>query len=61
MNLLKFLKPRPAKTHIDSYGQRISISHEIIQSIMEWLFASLMAAGYLGKSHIIWFDSDQRY
>lgn len=25
---------------------------------MEWLFASLMAAGYFGKSHIIWYDSD---
>ena len=52
MNLLKFLKPKPAPTHIDSYGQPTSISHEVIQSIIEWLFASLMAAGYLGKSHI---------
>jgi hypothetical protein len=25
---------------------------------MEWLFASLMSAGYFGRSHLIWFDND---
>ncbi|MCG6133489.1 MAG: hypothetical protein MET45_02285 [Nostoc sp. LLA-1] len=26
---------------------------------MEWLFASLLNAGYFGKSHIIWYNSDR--
>lgn len=26
---------------------------------MEWLFASLMAAGYFGRSHLIWYNSDR--
>lgn len=25
---------------------------------MEWLFASLLNAGYFGRSHIIWYDSN---
>ena len=58
MNLLKFLKPKPTAPTIDSYGQPASIEPQQIQSIMEWLFASLMSAGYFGRSHIVWFDSD---
>ncbi len=60
MKLLNFLKPKkPAQPSIESYGQPSSIEPEQIQSIMEWLFASLMAAGYLGKSHLFWYDSDK--
>ena len=58
MNLLKFLKPKPTAPNIESYGQPTSIEPQEIQLIMEWLFASLMAAGYFGRSHIIWYDSD---
>jgi hypothetical protein len=29
-----------------------------MQSLMEWLFASLLNAGYRGKSHLIWYDND---
>jgi hypothetical protein len=25
---------------------------------MEWLFSSLLNAGYFGKSHLIWYNSD---
>jgi hypothetical protein len=59
MKLLNFLKPKPSKPTIDAYGQPSSIEPEQIQSIMEWLFASLMAAWYLGKSHLVWYDSDK--
>ncbi|MHC5822268.1 MAG: hypothetical protein ACYT04_42105 [Nostoc sp.] len=59
MKFLSFLKPKPAQPTILCYGQQSSgVSQEQIQSLMEWLFASLMAAGYNGKSHIIWYDSD---
>jgi hypothetical protein len=59
MKLLNFLKPKqPAQPTIDSHGQPNSIEPQELQSIMEWLFASLMSAGYFGRSHIIWFDSD---
>ncbi|MEH2321911.1 hypothetical protein [Nostoc sp.] len=34
------------------------VEPEQMQSLMEWLFASLMAAGYEGKSHFICYDSD---
>ncbi|WP_414623851.1 hypothetical protein [Calothrix sp. CCY 0018] len=58
MKLLNFLKPKTPQPTIDSYGETTGVSSEQVQSIMEWLFASLMAAGYLGRSHLIWFDSD---
>ncbi|PAX59786.1 hypothetical protein [Brunnivagina elsteri] len=58
MNLLNLFKPKPKAPTIDSYGQPNSIEPQEIQSIMEWLFASLMSAGYFGRSHIIWYDSD---
>jgi hypothetical protein len=25
---------------------------------MEWLFASLLNAGYIGRSHLIWYDNN---
>ncbi|QFS49675.1 hypothetical protein [Nostoc sphaeroides] len=51
---LNFLKPKPAQPTIDSYGQQsCGVSQEQIQSLMEWLFASLLNAGYSGKSHLI--------
>ena len=59
MNLLNFFKPKQPASSIDSYGQPMSgIEQQQIQLIMEWLFTSLMAAGYFGKSHLIWYDSD---
>jgi hypothetical protein len=57
MKFLNFLKPKPAQPTIDCYGQQsCGVEPEQIQPLMEWLFASLMAAEYLGKSHIIWYD-----
>lgn len=59
MKFLNFLKPKPAQPTIESYGQlNCRVEPEQMQSLMEWLFASLMAAGYEGKSHIIWYNSD---
>jgi len=57
MKLLNFLKSKPAAPNIDVYGQP-SIEPDQAQALMEWLFASLMNAGYFGKSHFIWYDSD---
>lgn len=59
MKILNFLKPKPAQTTIESYGQSSSgVDSEQIQLLMEWLFASLLNAGYFGKSHLIWDNSD---
>ncbi len=58
MKLPNFLKPKPTTPIIDSYGKPTTIDPEQIQSVMEWLFASLIAAGYVGRSHIIWYNSD---
>jgi hypothetical protein len=60
MKILNFLKPKPVPPTIESYGQSISgLEQQQIQSLMEWLFASLLNAGYFGKSHIIWYNSDR--
>ncbi|BBD62966.1 hypothetical protein NIES2109_58160 (plasmid) [Nostoc sp. HK-01] len=60
MKILNFLKPKPAQPTIESYGQTGSGLELVqIQPIMEWLFASLLNAGYYGKSHIIWHNGDQ--
>ncbi len=58
MKLFDLFKPKPAQLVIDNYGQPTTIDPEQIQSVMEWLFASLIAAGYFGRSHLIWYDSD---
>lgn len=58
MKLPNFLKPKPTTPIIDNYGQPSSTDPQEIQSLMEWLFASLLNAGYVGKSHIIWYNSD---
>ncbi|MFN6475227.1 hypothetical protein [Nostoc sp. DedQUE07] len=53
--LLGLIKPKSNKLEIECYGQGDSgLDMQKIQQIIEWLFASLMNAGYLGKSHLIW-------
>ena len=59
MKLLNLFKPKPAQPTIDNYGEPSSIDPQEIQSVMEWLFASLIAAGYVGRSHVIWYNSDR--
>jgi hypothetical protein len=52
-------KKQPQPT-IDSYGQHsCGLPEEEIQSIMEWLFLSLVNAGYFGNSHLIWYNDAQ--
>jgi hypothetical protein len=54
---LLMLLPEPASINstINSMGQPESrVSAETIQAVMEWLFASLMHAGYYGPSHLYW-------
>lgn len=52
------LLPTPTSPTINSMGQPESgISAETIQAVMEWLFASLMHAGYYGQSHLYWLHS----
>jgi hypothetical protein len=49
-------KAQPQPT-IDSYDQNsCGLPEEDIQSVMEWLFLSLVNAGYWGNSHFIWFN-----
>ena len=46
----------------DTYGQTdCPLPPEQIQSIMEWLFASLLNAEYVGRSHLIWDLGDQEW
>jgi hypothetical protein len=58
--LLASLRPKSNKLEIDSYGQS-SLPKEEVQGIMEWLFASLMNAGYFGKVHLIWDAGNQTW
>ncbi|MEJ1930061.1 hypothetical protein WDZ92_07225, partial [Nostoc sp. NIES-2111] len=52
--------PKPVQPTIENYGQTSSgLEQQQIQSIMEWLLASLLNAGYSGKSHIIWHNGDR--
>ncbi len=59
MKFLELFKPKPAHLTIESYGQTSSgASEQQVQSTIQWLLASLMAAGYFGNSHIIWYNID---
>ncbi|MEP0873556.1 hypothetical protein NDA01_27735 [Trichocoleus desertorum AS-A10] len=47
----------PPTLTISSYGQsECGVPMEVIQPIMEWLFASLLNAGYYGTAHIVWYN-----
>jgi hypothetical protein len=53
--------PTPTSPTINSRGQPESgVSAETIQAVMEWLFASLMHAGYYGPSHLYWLQPQVR-
>jgi len=49
--LLASLKPKSELPIINSYGQS-TFTQEQQQDLMEWLFASLMGAGYFSKAHL---------
>lgn len=56
---LTLLKPKskPTTSTIESYGQTTcGVPLPEIQCVMEWLFASLLNAGYEGRTHIIWYN-----
>jgi hypothetical protein len=53
------LKPKSKVSIIDTYGQS-TLNQDEQQAFMEWLFASLMGAGYFGKAHLIWDDGKDR-
>ena len=57
--LIASLKPKSQSPAIDTYGQS-ALTDEQQQALMEWLFASLMSAGYFGKAHLIWDDGQDR-
>ena len=57
--LIASVKPKSKIPTIDSCGQSI-LTQEQQQALMEWLFASLMGAGYFGKAHLIWDDGQDR-
>ncbi|MBD1864846.1 hypothetical protein H6F72_24855 [Trichocoleus sp. FACHB-46] len=47
----------PPTPIISSYGQsECGVPMEVMQPIMEWLFASLLNAGYYGTPHIVWYN-----
>lgn len=51
-------KPAPRTPIVVTYGQDTSgFTDEQIQPVMEWVFASLMNAGYTGKAHLFWMQS----
>ncbi len=52
----KFRKQSPYPT-VTSYGQLDSgLSDEQIQALMDWLFPTLINAGYQGRAHLIWYN-----
>lgn len=59
--ILSSLKPKPQSQQpgIDSYGQT-ALSAQEEQAFMEWLFGSLMSAGYFAKAHLFWDDGKDR-
>ena len=57
--LIASLKPKSKIPVIDTYGQS-ALNQDEQQPLMEWLFASLMGAGYFGKAHLIWDDGKDR-
>ncbi len=59
LNVIRALT-KPTPPTLESYGQSCSgLDLEQIQPVMEWLISSLLNAGYLGRSHIIWDSGDQ--
>jgi hypothetical protein len=58
--ILASLRPSSNKLEIDTYGQS-SLPEEEERGIREWLFASLMNAGYFGKAHLIWDSGNQSW
>lgn len=60
MKILSFFQTKPVQPTIESYGQQSSgVEPEQVQLLMEWLFKSLLNAGYFGKSHLIWYNSNE--
>lgn len=57
--LIASLKPKSQSPAIDTYGQS-PLTQEQQQALMEWLFASLMGAGYFSKAHLIWDGGQDR-
>jgi hypothetical protein len=57
--LIASLKPKSKILVIDTYGQS-TLNQDEQQTLMEWLFACLMGAGYFGKAHLIWDDGQDR-
>jgi len=57
--LIASLKPKSKIPTIDTCGQS-ALNQGEQQALMEWLFASLMSAGYFGKAHLIWDDGQDR-
>src|SRR4028119_964727 len=53
------LKPKSKVPIIDSCGQS-TLNQDEQQALVEWLFASLMGAGYFGKAHLIWDGGQDR-
>jgi hypothetical protein len=57
--LLASLKPGPTEPQIESYGQRVNdVPPEQARSVIQWLSASLLSAGYRGRSHLFWDDGN---
>ena len=57
--LIASLKPKSKISVIGTYGQS-TLNQDEQQALMEWLFASLMGAGYFGKANLIWDDGQDR-
>jgi hypothetical protein len=57
--LIASLKPKSKIPVIDTYGES-TLNQDEQQALMEWLFASLMGAGYFSKAHLIWDEGQDR-
>lgn len=63
LNLLQLLRDifrrEPQQPTIYSYGHEyLQLSEQEMQPVMEWLFLSLLNAGYSGEAHLCWYDNE---
>ena len=63
LNLLQRLhdtiRPQPQEPTLYCYGdEHLGLDRGEMQPVMEWLFLSMMNAGYDGDAHLCWYDHE---
>ena len=57
--LRNLFRREPQPPTLYSYGNEyLELRAEEMQPVMEWLFLSLLNAGYSGEAHLCWYDNE---